>query len=143
MVYIDLDAPDPSLEAGIHLYRVAKCEEKASQKTGDMMFVLELARVDNSNMRLRSQIMLEGRGRKYGVRKLSALLGTGFKGEITPDSILERKVWVATKVTEYTTKDGSKDFRLEVNDALLRCGGFQPEGEIPDGCALPEDSQPF
>lgn len=138
MVYIDSEAPDPSMEPGIDLWKVIQCEHATAQKSGAPMFKIKLARCSNSEQHMYDIIMLGGPGRKYGIGKLRAILATAsIQGDIDPLDLVGKRVWVATKIEVYTNKQGQDAEKLAVNSAVLRCGGYQPEQEVPDGYSLP------
>lgn len=138
----DPDAPDPSLEAGIHLWRVTKCEEGKSKSKGLNQFKVNLVRVDNSSAEFQVYIPLEGASRKYGIPKILAFL-PGKKGPIDAVDFLDRRVWIATRIKQDKDKDGNLkpgEFRLDINENLLRYKGMQPENEVPDGYSAPKQS---
>ena len=136
MAYVDTTAPDPTLMPGVDLWVVEKCEERPAND-GSNMFALDLKRASGKAGRLYDYLVFGGPGWGIAKKKLPAFgVPDGFKGELDPLKFRGLKLWAATKIDNYKGRD-----KLAVDLDQLRCGGYQPEGEVPEGCAAPDPVQ--
>jgi hypothetical protein len=145
MVKIDMTKEGDDMLVGVHLWDVTAAFEKPSSK-GAPMLVLELR---CGEVKLTDYLMLSGYGWTFTKNKLRALdVPHDYSGEIDPVKFINKRVWVATHVSEregVDRKTGEKrKFRnLAVDTEQLRFSGYNHESDVPAGCTMPESNTPF
>lgn len=126
--------------AGWHLVEVTSCREVTSQR-GEAYYALYLADAATRADVVRDNIMLEGKGLPYGLRKLEVLGGarrseSDGSWEIDePETLVGRRVQVCVRHDEY---EWNGDRRIGVKvDATQGTKGYR---EAPQGAG---DGVPF
>lgn len=129
MVEIDLDnAPVSKNLYGVHLWYVTTCYPEKAKSSGEQMLVLKM---HSDGVELVSRIMLTGNGARLGFQQLRAF---GLTGKFDHTQLIGRRVWVATKQSEYNGQE-----RMEVDISQLACKGYQAEDAAPVGSLNPTD----
>lgn len=138
---IDLNAPDPSLEAGVDVWQVDAVKKDVSKSSGAPMLVMTLSRVRRSTDKIIDRIMLAGNGYDMGRQKLAAFLAPGYKGQLRPSDLVNVRVWANTEVSEY---QGRSKLEVKPKDGFPNAGylPWDKDGPVPPGGVQPEPT-PF
>lgn len=129
---LDMTRPDRDLTPGVDLWQVHDAKEATSKK-GSSMIETEFARVSDPSEKIKDYILVSGDGWSMGKRKLTALgVPPTHTGTFNPSSLIERRVWLATTVTEY---QGKSKLQVDINE--LKFAGYQPENDPPAGKTAP------
>lgn len=108
---------EPSLPPGIYHAEVKKAEETRSKNSGDGMFILTLVSLDHGKKQLtKDYVMVEGKARGMGTRKLLAL-GLPMKDEsffLDASQITGRRAYVNVVEEEFTNDKGITRKTLKV-----------------------------
>ena len=136
MVHIDMNKAGREMNPGIDLWEIQKVELKTSRK-GDQMLGVQFFRVSNTDDVVFDNIMLGGAGWGLGKSKLAALVPAGFAGDLDPLDLHGKRLWLSTGVESYKNKEGKTRERLSVQIDDLKCAGYQPEDDVPEGCEAP------
>jgi len=124
---VEIDWTDPpaksDMKPGLYKVRIASCELSKSTK-GSLMFALGLDSVEHNTELCRDWIMLEGKGRGIGIRKLR---GLGFgEGDVEPGQLVGKEFWVYTFKERYTNSDGISmtSLKVDIDQNRETCGYF-------------------
>lgn len=143
MIDIDLEAPNPSLEAGVDIWQVDEAKSDKSKRSGDPMIVLKLSRVRRSSDKIVDRIMLAGGGYDMGKQKLAAFLAPGYKGKLNLADLRNVRVYANTVVTSF---EGRSKLEVKPANGLPNAGYLQwsEGGPVPPGYTAPSvDETPF
>ena len=132
-MHLDMTRPDREMPTGTNLWRLVNVQTKTSGK-GHAMLAVKFEPADGSAAHLYDNIMLQGGGWAIGKPKLVALgVPADFQGDLDPQKLVGRRVWIDTFVQNHNGRDG-----LKVNIQELSHAGYQPEDTPPKGVTVPE-----
>lgn len=138
---IDLSAPNPFLNPGVHLWRVTKAERGVS-KSGNDQIKVEFARDDSPMQKMVDYLTLSAGAYDSTKQKLLAFFPQGYKGSLADLAfqLVGTKVYAQTEISEFK---GSSTLRP--TRGALSHNGYAPfieGGAAPAGYVAP-DEVPF
>lgn len=140
---IDLSAPNPFLNPGVHLWKVTKAERGVSKTGGNDQIKVEFCRDDSPMQKMADYLTLSATAYDSTKQKLLAFFPQGYRGSLADLAfqLVGTKVYAQTEISEFKGSSSLRPTR-----GALSHNGYAPfieGGAAPAGYVAPVDDTPF